>query len=114
MLLPIEEGMENQEIERTIQFILAQQAQFVSDVQQLREVQSERQGQIGKITDALLTATGLLGKVVEAQHRLGEHQEELAKRQEGLAQLHAELTERFNAFIAIMERYLSEKGNGHK
>jgi hypothetical protein len=120
--------MENQEIERTLQFIVNQQAQFVTDIQQLREVQSVQQGQIAKITDAVIAVTGLVGRVAKAQEDLtsqqaefarhlaesARQQAEFAKQQAEFAKNHAELEERFNAFVVFMERYLSDKGNGHK
>ncbi len=99
--------MENQEIQRTIQFIINQQAQFTTDIQQLREVQKEQQGQIRQLADAVIAVTGLMGRVAKAQ-------EEVARQQVESARRHDELEERFNSFVAFMEKYLSDRGDGHQ
>jgi len=125
MIYPTEGAMEYQEIERTIQFILNQQAQFASDIQQLREIQSEQQGQISKLNDALITVTGVIGQIAKMQEELAaefarqkaefdRRQTKLEERHAQLEERHAELEERFNAFVLFMEKYLSDKGNGHK
>jgi peptidoglycan hydrolase CwlO-like protein len=114
MIFINEDSMEQGEIERTIQFIVAQQAQFVTNIHQLREIQEQQQAQIGRLTDAFVTMTGFMGKIAEAQAELARRQAEMAKSQVELARSHAELEDRFNAFIVFMEKYLSGRGDGHK
>jgi uncharacterized protein (DUF3084 family) len=84
------------EIERTMQFVLQQQAQFATDIQQITEKQRELQG-------AMITLTGMMGRLVEAQAELAQSHRELAK-----AQVHTE--ERLNSFITFVERYIAEGG----
>ncbi len=85
--------MTYEEMEKTMQFILEQQAQFATDIQQIRElqagfheVQAKFQTQLGTLTDATLTLVGVVGKVAEAQERT---------------------EERLSAFITFVERYIS-------
>ncbi len=48
------------DLEKTMRFIVEQQAQFATDIQQIREVLSAHSG-------ALVTAVNLVGKLGEAQ-----------------------------------------------
>jgi septation ring formation regulator EzrA len=119
MLFLAGENMENQDIERTFQSILNQQAQFISDLQQLREVQSATDRNVASLTEAFLTVTGLVGRLTDVQTQLLERQaktaesmSDLARQMADLARSHVALEERFNAFVAFMERYLSDRGGG--
>ena len=105
--------MTPEEMERAIHFIINQQAQFVTDIQQVREVQAqfatdlqamravqaEFQTQLGKVTDATLTLIGLVGRVTEAQVRT--------------EQRLVETNDRLNTFIVTVERYINEH-NGNE
>lgn len=84
--------MTNEEMERAMQFIVGQQAQFAADIQQMKEVQNTFQRQLTTLTEATLTVVGVVGKLGEAQERT---------------------EERLNAFITYVERYISG-GNGKK
>ena len=106
--------MTNEEMEKTIHFILEQQAQFAADMQIVKE-------QMGKLTDAVITLTGFIGKVSEAQTETAKAQAMTAEAQARADEKIAELAEqgrateeRLNAFILIVERYISERRNGNK
>ena len=81
------------EIERTMQFVLQQQAQFATDIQQIDERHRQLQ-------DAVIALTGIVGRVAEAQAQ--SHQE--------LAKAQAHLDERLSSFITFVERYISGGG----
>jgi hypothetical protein len=103
-----------EEMQKTMQFILEQQAQFASDIQQLREAQaaSERaqaaiQVKLDKIADATIAAFGIIGELTASQKQLAESHKQLAEAQARSEQRHAETEERLNALISLVERYIS-------
>ena len=58
--------MSPEEIERTVQFLLQQQAQFAVDLEKLS-------GKTDRVTDGLIGLTGIVGQLVAAQQRTDEH-----------------------------------------
>jgi hypothetical protein len=92
--------MSNEEMNRKMEFIVEQQAQFVADIGEMREVQA-RDAKLLKeqmnvlqelyhsLSDAVITVVGLVGSLTQAQSRTDE---------------------RLSVFISVVERYIS--GNG--
>jgi ABC-type transporter Mla subunit MlaD len=108
--------MNNEEFERKMAFIVEQQAQFATDIQQLGEVQGQLQAtqvQTENVVARLANATlegfkdvnAKIDALVDAQIRLNESQahtdENLARTDENLRNL-----------IAVVDRYFSEGRNG--
>jgi DNA-directed RNA polymerase subunit F len=95
--------MTNQEVDRKIAFIIEQQAQFTSNIQQLREAQSELQAtqvQTDQVVARLAHVTLEGFKDVNAKiHSLVDSQ---IRTDENLRNL-----------IAVVDRYFSEGRNGH-
>jgi len=111
--------MTDEEMRRTMHFILDQQAQFTADMQQMREVQGQQQQQIGKLAEAILAITSIVGRLGDAQERterivarLAEAQERSERKIAGLADAQTRTDDRLNAFIGFVERYISEHRNG--
>ena len=125
--------MTHEEMEKTMQFVLAQQAQFVVDIQQMKEVQTGFQKQLGQLTEATLTVVGLLGKVAEAQVKTESKLAEtdarlhaLIDRQAAADDRQAATDERINVLIKnqmetdgrvraladLVERYIRRNGRG--
>lgn len=98
--------MTPEDMERAFEFLIKQQAQFAAGMQQLRDecaeehrrLRQEHDESYRRLTDAILTVTGGVGRLEEAQEKT-----ELRV---------AELTERLNAFITYVERYIAETRNG--
>lgn len=101
--------MSNEEFERKIAFIVEQQAQFASDIQQLREAQAQTEqvvAQTGEIVGRLANATlegfrdvdAKINALVDSQIRTDQN---LSRTDENLRNL-----------IAVVDRYFSEGRNG--
>ena len=100
------------EVEKRMEFIIQQQAQFASDIQTLREGQSH-------LTDALMTVVGIVGKLAEGQERTDARLAELAGAQARtdarlaeLAQAQARTDDRLNVLIDVVEKFVSRNGHG--
>jgi len=85
--------MSNEEMDKKMEFIVEQQAQFAADIEVMREVQAADakllKEQYRNLSDAVITVVGLVGTLAQAQTRT---------------------EERLNLFINVVERYIS--GNG--
>jgi len=101
--------MTDEEMRRTMQFILEQQTQFTADMLQMREEHArfaaETRQNFGRLGEAVLAITGIVGRLGDAQERTERKVAELAE-----AQLRTD--DRLNTFIGVVERYISEHRNG--
>lgn len=108
--------MSEEEMQRKMEFIVNQQAQFAADIQRLQESHV-------RLTDAVTTVVGMVGKLAESHERMAQEQERAAKeRAESqertdaalaeMAKAHTETDERLNNLIIVVERYISERRNG--
>jgi outer membrane murein-binding lipoprotein Lpp len=119
--------MTNEEMEQAIQFLIENQAQIsaeqmkltgdvqtltagveklTADVQKLTaDVQTLTESQ-GLLTQAIIANTGQIGRLADAQARTDVKFQEMAQAQ-------VELAERLNAFIVVVERYISERSSGN-
>jgi len=101
--------MTNEEMEKSIHFIIGQQAQFAADLQRLTEVQAGFQTQLGKLSDATLTVVGVVGQIAEAQAKADAKIAALAEAQARTEKQLSETDERLNALINTVERYISSR-----
>jgi|ERR1700752_121934 len=109
-------NMNNEEFDRKMAFIVEQQAQFASDIQQMREVQGELQATqaqtenvVGRLAHATLEGfkdvNAKIDALVDAQIRLNESQAHTDKNL-------ARTDENLRSLIAVVDRYFSEGRNG--
>ena len=95
--------MTNEELEKRMEFILEQQAQFTVDIQQLRESQAQTDQVVNRL--AAVTLEGFkdvnakIDALVDSHLRLSEAQ---ARTDESLRNL-----------IAVVDRYFSKGSNGN-
>lgn len=106
--------MSNYEVQKRMEFIIEQQAQFTVNFQKLEESQrrfeeSQRKTdeQIGRLEGAFVGPFNLVIEVQQAQKRT---EEALAK----LSISQANTDERLNSLILVVEKYFSGKQNGNQ
>lgn len=97
--------MTPEEMEKAMQFIIEQQAQFAADIQKLTEKQS-------LLSDATIGNTGMIGRILQVLDRITEEHVKLARAQTELVEAQAQTDSRLNTFIVTVERYISERRNG--
>jgi hypothetical protein len=95
--------MTNQEVDRKIAFIIEQQAQFTSNIQQLREAQSELQATQVQ-TDQV---------VARLAHVTLEGFKDVNAKINSLVDSQVRTDENLRNLIAVVDRYFSEGRNGH-
>lgn len=95
--------MSNEEMDKKMEFIIEQQAQFAADIQVAREIQAQDAKLLRNLSDAVMMVVGLVGTLTEAQGRTDD-------RINLLAQAQTRTEERLNLFINVVERYISRSG----
>lgn len=99
--------MSNEEMDKKMEFIVEQQAQFAADIAVMRELQAADvkllREQDRKLSEAVIAVVGMVGNLTQAQKRTDESIKLLTEAQ-------ARSEERLNIFINVVERYIS--GNG--
>lgn len=95
--------MTNQEVDRKIAFIIEQQAQFTSNIQQLREAQSELQATQVQ-TDQV---------VARLAHVTLEGFKDVNAKINSLVDSQIRTDENLRNLIAVVDRYFGEGRNGH-
>lgn len=125
--------MTNEELERAMQFILEQQAQFAANQQQAGERVARLETSMAEMARAQqqtgermsLLETSMVG-MAQAQQQTGErvarletNMAEMARAQTHMNEViavmvetHRHTEEKLDAFIGVLERYISEGRNG--
>jgi hypothetical protein len=101
--------MNNEEFERKMAFIVEQQAQFASDIQQMREVQEQlqvTQAQTENVVARLAHAT------LEGFKDVNVKIDSLVDSQIRLTESQSHTDENLRNLIVVVDRYFSEGRNG--
>jgi len=102
----------DEERQRTMDFILRQQAQFATDMQQLRETQTRAEQKWESTANginALLAIAELHNQEIQEMKDLAKAQAEAQARTDRQM---AETDERLNALVNVVEKMISDKRNG--
>jgi hypothetical protein len=109
--------MNNDEMNKKMEFIVEHQAKFAADIEIMREVQAGDAKLLRNLSDAVITVVGMVGNLTEAQARADDRINSLADAQARTDESIKVLTtaqlrtdERLNVFINVVDRYIS--GNG--
>jgi hypothetical protein len=94
-------------IESRMNFIIEQQAQFVTDIQLLKERQTETQGMIGQLVDVTMS---LAHHAEETDQRIRALGEETDRRIRGLAESGAHTDRRLDALIDVVDKLTRRNG----
>ena len=88
------------DVERTMQFILEQQAQFASDIQVIKEVIKAQQDELSQVNS-------ILRELATAQERTIAVVETLAERHMELADQQRATEQNLNALISTVDRHIA-------
>jgi hypothetical protein len=109
--------MTNEEMEKTMQFILEQQAQFTTNFQKIEEAREKDSVRITRLEESFQLLVQLaqshderLVTLAEAQIRTSEQMAAINDRMAEINDRMAETDERLNSLIMVVERYISSKG----
>jgi predicted nucleic acid-binding Zn-ribbon protein len=113
--------MSEQEMQRKMEFIVEQQAIFVTDLQKLQEEHAKAESRISRLEGAMVTVVNLMGDLAKAQKiteaKISEMSEKVAAvtaRVDKVIERFDELNERLDTFITMtIERFFGDQ-NGKK
>lgn len=103
--------MDNDKIDRTIDIILQNQAQFYANLQELQEVQKESEKRISELEKTMHSLVRVTLKTSETVDKLAEKVDKLTEKVDTLADAQKDTDERLNAVIFMAEKYFS-RNNG--
>ena len=109
--------MSNEEMNKKMEFIVEQQAQFAADIQSMREIHAA-DSKLWK--DRLAAVVDIMGSLARAQERSEERINSLAEAHERteesikrLTEAGARTDERLNNLINVVERHVGGNGGSH-
>ena len=94
--------MTNEEFEKKMEFIVEQQAQFATDIQQLRETQSQTAQVVGRLANVTLEGFKDVNAKIDA----------LVDSQIKLTEAQSRTDENLRNLIVVVDRYFTEGRNG--
>lgn len=102
-----EENKRFERIERSLEFVAAQQAKFSVDIDRMNATIDKINGTLGKHAEAIVSLTGWMGRLAEAQVRLTEIQQETSGKVAELVEAGKRTDERLDALITTVEKYIA-------
>lgn len=101
--------MSPEEMQRAMQFLLSQQAQFAADFTRHREQFAELSAKTDRIADGLIGLTGLVGRAVEGLAAAQLRTDERLRETDARLTAHIDRVEsHLNVMIEMFERHLRE------
>ena len=102
--------MTNEELEKTMQFIVEQQAQFAANIQRIEEERERDSARTTRLEESFHLLVQLAGSHDERLVTLAEAQIRASEQIAAINERTGETDERLNALIAVVERYISSRG----
>lgn len=99
--------MDDEKLQRTIEFIIENQAQFTVEMQKLQESQKEAEKRTNVLERAVLNLYNTSVETTKNIQQLTDNQKQLTADIKELREGQKETDERLNAVILMIERYLS-------
>jgi len=104
--------MSPEELQRAMQFLLNQQAQFAADFARIVETQAANEARwtdrFDRLTDGVVGLTGIVGQLAASQQRTDEQLRELRESDARLQEQIRETDAHLNIVIEMFERHLRE------
>jgi|ERR1044072_4005112 chromosome segregation ATPase len=97
--------MTNEEMQKTIEFILEQQAHFVTRMER-------DEARLTRLEDAFATLVNIARITDERLDTMESRLSTLTEKMAVLAEAEAHMDKRLSALIDVVERYISSNGNG--
>ena len=97
---------DSEEMQRTMQFLLDQRAQFAADF-------ANSQAQFNKMSEGLIGLTAIVGRVVDSVGEIAEAQKRSDARMDDLGEYIKTVEAHLNIVIEMFERHLRED-HGHR
>ncbi|MDX6696128.1 MAG: hypothetical protein QOF02_3731 [Blastocatellia bacterium] len=111
--------MSEEEWQRKVDFILEHQARLTASQQKAEERFAQNEERIARLEDAQIQTQASLSALAESQARMSEAQARMLKAQEQMyevvavvSETHRHTEEKLEAFIGVLERFMSEGRNG--
>jgi chromosome segregation ATPase len=101
--------MDDEKLQRTIEFIIENQAQFTVEMQKLQETQKEAEKRTNVLERAVLNLYNTSVETTKNIQQLTENQKQLTADIKELRTAQKETDHRLNAVILMVERYLSRE-----
>lgn len=101
--------MTNEELERKIEFIIEHQAQFASDIQQLRETQAQTENLVTRLVNVTFQGFQELNTKIDA---LVDSHIRLSDKVMALADAQSHTDENLRNLTALLDRHIREGHNG--
>ena len=106
--------MTNEEIQRTMEFIIKQQESFSENMKLLREAQAKGESRITRLEGAFVSLYNTVSKLSDTVGEISGSVGELSKAHKELTAAQVRTDERLNTLINVIERYLSNGRNGKR
>ena len=97
--------MTNDEIQRTMEFIIKQQESFAESMEQA-------DGRMNRLERAFIGIVEIVADTVKSLKELTGKVDSLAEKMDTLVDAQANTDDRLNIFITTVERYISNRRNG--
>jgi len=104
----------NEEIQRTMEFIIKQQESFSENMKLLREAQAKGESRITRLEGAFVSLYNTVSKLSDTVGEISGSVGELSKAHKELTAAQVRTDERLNTLINVIERYLSNGRNGKR